>query len=233
MIQFELNRARSGAVMNRVPSLEYVSVSKDAYDFLKHMLFGAWNSIYVAASERAYRDICRTLRNIRQTDTNSTKLRSEIDILLEQEICALLDRGIANQKQYDEWHEKLCLRIRKHYHDNGFEMTIGQAQKWVNMTMKYLFIADAPGMVDAFYFCHVPIDSYIINAAEEQLALKRPVLPWSKIDSYNEYAKYQQQIRMLLSNIAPLEWEFKTWITMAVDKKEAKHTRRAEQEMKK
>ncbi len=40
--------------MNRVPSLEYVSVSKDAYDFLKHMLFGAWNSIYVAANERAY-----------------------------------------------------------------------------------------------------------------------------------------------------------------------------------
>ena len=40
--------------MNRVPSLEYVTVSRDAYDFLKHMLFGAWNSIYVAASERAY-----------------------------------------------------------------------------------------------------------------------------------------------------------------------------------
>lgn len=219
--------------MSRVPSLEYVSVSKDAYDFLKHMLFGAWSSIYVASSERAYRDMCRTLRNIRQSDTNSTKLRSEIDLLLEEEICALLDRGIANQKQYDEWHENLCNRIRKHYRDNGFEMTIGQAQKWVNMTMKYLFIADAPGAADAFYFCHVPIDSYIITAAEKQLGLKRPALSWSKMDDYREYAEYEKQIRMRLGNVAPLEWEFKTWITMAVDKKESEHTNRAVREMTK
>lgn len=217
--------------MDRVPSLEYVTVSKDAYDFLKHMLFGAWNSIYTAASERAYRDMCRTLRNIRQSDANSTKLRSEVDTLLEQEICALLDRGIANQKQYNDWHEKLCLRIRKHYMDAGIDMTIGQAQKWVNMTMKYLFIADAPGTADAFYFCHVPIDSYIINAAEEQLSLKRPVLPWSKIDDYKEYAEYERQIRMRLGNVAPLEWEFKTWIAMAACKKELEHTNRAKREL--
>ena len=219
--------------MSRVPSLEYVSVSKDAYDFLKHMLFGAWNSIYVASSERAYRDMCRTLRNIRQSDTNSTKLRSEIDLLLEQEICDLFEHGIVNQKQYDEWHEKLCVRIRKYYRDNGFDMTIGQAQKWVNMTMKYLFIADVPGVVNAFYFCHVPIDSYIISAAEKQLGLKRPALPWSKMDDYREYAEYEKQIRMRLGNTAPLEWEFKTWITMAVEKKESEHTNRAEREMRK
>ena len=219
--------------MNRVPSLEYISVSKDAHDFLKHMLFGAWKSIYVASSERAYRDMCRTLRNIRQSDTNSTKLRSEIDLLLEQEICAIFDKGIENQTQYNAWHEKLCFRIRKHYRDNGFYMTIGQAQKWVNMTMKYLFIADVPGTADAFYFCHVPIDSYIITAAEEQLSLKRPALPWSKMDDYNEYAEYERQIRMRLGSVAPLEWEFKTWITMAVDKKEFEHTSRAEREMMK
>ena len=219
--------------MNRVPSLEYVTVSRDAYDFLKHMLFGAWNSIYVAASERAYRDMCRTLRNIRQSDANSMKLRSEVDLLHEDEVCALFERGIANQKQYDAWHESLCLRIQKHYLVNGVDMTVGQAQKWVNMTMKYLFIADVPGTVDAFYFCHVPVDSYIIDAAEEKLKLKRPALPWSKINDYEEYAEYQRQIRIRLGNVAPLEWEFKTWISMAVDKKEAEHTGRAERELKK
>ena len=219
--------------MDKVPSLEYISVSKDAYDFFKHMLFGAWNSIYTAASERAYRDMCRTLRNIRQSDVNSTKLRSEIDLLLEKEISGIFEYGIANQKQYDEWHEKLCLRIRKHYRDNGFDMTVGQAQKWVNMTMKYLFVADVPGAADTFYFCHVPVDSYIIGAAEEQLKLKRPPLPWSKMDDYREYAEYERQIRMRLGNVAPLEWEFKTWIAMAVDRKESEHTNRAEREMKK
>ena len=217
--------------MDKVPSLEYISVSKDAYDFLKHMLFGAWSSIYIAASERAYRDMCRTLRNIRQSDLNSTKLRSEIDLLLEQEICILFERSIANQKQYDEWHEKLCLKIRKHYRDNGVDMTIGQAQKWVNMTMKYLFVADVPGSADAFYFCHVPIDSYIIDAAEYQLGLKRPAQPWSKMADYKEYAEYQRQVRIRLGNVAPLEWEFKTWISMAVNKKEMEHTNRVELEL--
>ena len=219
--------------MNRVPSLEYITVSKDAYDFLKHMLFGAWNSIYVASSERAYRDMCRTLRNIRQSDANSTKLRSEIDLLLEQEICALFEHGIPNQKQYDEWHEKLCLQICKHYRDNGFDMTVGHAQKWVNMTMKYLFVADVHGVADVFYFCHVPIDSNIVSAAEKEFGLKPPALPWSKMDDYREYAEYERQIRMRLGNVAPLEWEFKTWITMAADKKESEHAIRAEREMKK
>ena len=219
--------------MDRVPSLEYVTVSKDAYDFLKHMLFGAWNSIYVAASERAYRDMCRTLRNIRQSDANSTKLRSEIDILLEKEVRALLKHGIVNQKHYNEWHESICLKIQKHYTDSGVDMTVGQAQKWVNMTMKYLFIADVPGVADAFYFCHVPVDSYIINAAEKQLGLKRPAYPWSKMNDYREYAEYQRQIRIRLGNNAPLEWEFKTWISMAADKKETEHTNRAERELQK
>ena len=141
--------------------------------------------------------------------------------------------SVEHQKQYDDWHEKLCLRIRKHYRDSGFDMTIGQVQKWVNMTMKYLFVADVPGTADAFYFCHVPIDSYIISAAEEQLNLERPALPWSKMDDYREYAEYEKQIRMRLGNVAPLEWEFKTWITMAVNKKESEHTSRAEREMKK
>ena len=217
--------------MNRVPSLEYISVSKDSYDFLKHMLFGSWRSIYVAASERAYRDMCRTLRNISQSEANSTKLRSEIDIFLEEEICSLLKRGIANQKQYDEWHEKLCLSIQNHYITSDVDMTIGQAQKWVNMTMKYLFIADVPGTADIFYFCHVPVDSYIINAAEKQLKLKRPAVPWSKINDYRAYANYQRELRTRLGNVALLEWEFKTWISMAADKKEAEHTNRAVREL--
>ena len=46
-------------------------------------------------------------------------------------------------------------------------------------------------------------------------------------------AEYEKQIRMRLGSVAPLEWEFKTWITMATDKKESEHTSRAEREMMK
>lgn len=212
--------------MNRVPSMEYIPVNRDSYAFLKHMLFGAWDSIYIAASERAYRDMCRTLRNIRKSDADIIKLRAEIDDFLEEEICVLFDRGFVSQKQFDEWHKRVCLQIQKRYVENDINMTVGQAQKWLNMTMKYLFVADVPGTVDAFYFCHVPIDSYIIDAAEEQLHLKRPTAPWSKLDSYEEYSEYQRQIRIRLGNTAPLEWEFKTWISMATAKKGKEHQHR-------
>ncbi len=210
--------------MNRVPSLEYVTVSKDAYDFLKHMLFGAWDSIYVAASERAYRDMCRTLH---LGDADSKKLRNTVDHALEVEIQAALSEGFTNQQQYDTWHEDICGKISTLYRAYGIELTVGQAQKWLNMTMKYLFIADVPGIADVFYFCHVPVDSYIIEAAEKQLGLKRPGMPWSKIPNYDSYAEYQREIRTRLGNTAPLEWEFDTWIKAAVDKKGREHASRA------
>jgi hypothetical protein len=106
---------------------------------------------------------------------------------------------------------------------------------WGERTPNYseVFKSTYDFRTNAFYFCHVPIDSYIISAAEEQLSLKRPALPWSKMDDYKEYAEYEREIRIRLGNVAPLEWEFKTWITMAVDKKESEHTNRAEREMRK
>lgn len=38
-----------------------VSVNSDAYEFLKIMYFGVYNNPFEAASNRAYRDLCRTL----------------------------------------------------------------------------------------------------------------------------------------------------------------------------
>lgn len=201
--------------MNRVPSLEYISVSKDAHEFLKHALFGAWNSIYIAASERAYRDMCRTLR---LANVDGKMLRDTIDKRLEMETRTVLEKGFANQKQFDSWHQRICEMIQQHYADHSVELTVGQAQKWVNMTLKYLFIADAPGSADIFYFCHVPIDSYIIDAAEQQLKLERPSTPWSKISDYSVYADYQKELRIRLGNTAPLEWEFKAWLSTASGK---------------
>lgn len=192
--------------------MEYISVSKDAHEFLKYALFGTWRSIYIAASERAYRDMCRTLR---LANVDGKKLRDAIDNKLEADTRAVLEKGFANQKQFDSWHQRICEMIQQHYADHGVELTVGQAQKWVNMTMKYLFIADVPGIADVFYFCHAPIDSYIIDAAEQQLKLERPATPWSKICDYNTYADYQKELRLRLGNTAPLEWEFKAWLSTA------------------
>lgn len=201
---------------NQIPSLEYTTISTDSYRFLKHLLFGSWESVYVAASERAYRDMCRTLR---LEGVDGSKLRTAVDKLLETEIQSLLRKPPVTQHQYDTWHKRICTTIQQTYTNANATITVGQAQKWLNMTMKYLFVLDAPGMGDVFYFCHVPLDSYILEAAEKQLDLKKPRTPWSKIKDYRTYAEYQREIRYRLRNTAPLEWEFKTWLAAAEEKK--------------
>lgn len=68
--------------------------------------------------------------------------------------------------------------------------TIGQAQKWVNMTLKYLWLLDAlPDNIDKKDL-HVPIDSYIIKIAYRKKGniqicfgiRKKPKELWSKWD---------------------------------------------------
>ena len=73
--------------MNRVPSLEYVSFSKDALEYHKYAFFGAATSPFKAANQRAYRDICRTLR---PGDADAKMLRNAVDHALEAEISAVV-----------------------------------------------------------------------------------------------------------------------------------------------
>ncbi len=73
---------------------------------------------------------------------------------------------------YSCWHKKVCddlvkLSIKSHaFADNGF--TYGHAQKWVNMTMKYILLM---GLWDTELahikpYLHIPIDNYILNVLE-------------------------------------------------------------------
>lgn len=204
--------------------MEKITVSKNSYEFLKYMLFGSWSSIYVAASERAYRDMCRPLR---LEGTDSIGLRDAVDRMLEEEISGVLATGFSGQEQYDAWHRETCLKIQKVYAENGIGMTVGQAQKWLNMTMKYLYVAGVPGTEEVYRFCHVPIDSYIIHAAEKQLGMKRFDTPWSRIADYETYIGYQRLLREKIGSTEPLTWEFGTWLSMATEKKGSEHQKRS------
>ena len=219
---------------------------KSIHDFLMVSLFGegfnpnlitnSWDdreSKIDLAIKRAYRDMNRTLRT-KEHQAEWDSLKEDVTKLINDCVkrFVVIEDG---RDSYDKWFNELIISMVNSQIDvDGIilKYKYGQAQKWVNMTMKYLFIADVPGIADAFYFCHVPIDTYIINAAEEQLNLKRPALPWSQMDDYKEYAAYEKQIRMRLGNVAPLEWELKTWTKMAVSKKETEHTNRAKRAMK-
>lgn len=92
--------------------------------------------------------------------------------------------NLRGNSDYDKWHEQSCKKIVNQFGDEKF--TYGNAQKWLNMTVKYLFIvnsiiemldADASKGFQEFYnekfknheeSFHVPIDSYIIESLWEE-----------------------------------------------------------------
>lgn len=140
---------------------------------------------------------------------------------------------------FDDWHKAKCEEIIN-FMNNSIDksntkilkkesFTIGQAQKWVNMTLKYLWLLNAlPTGVKPEYL-HVPIDSYIIEIAydnknkfENALGLleDKPPKSWSKLPEYKKYFEIQEAIRKAIktnttNETIPIKWESLAWIEVA------------------
>ena len=93
--------------------------------------------------------------------------------------------------------------------------TYGQAQKLVNMMIKYLYIFykcegwnDLDHLVSYF---HVPIDSYVLKEVRQDK--KSNEIPWSKINCYEEYECYQKEIQTFARKKYQnaFEWELTEW----------------------
>jgi hypothetical protein len=117
-----------------------VQVDKDRLEFLMYACFGVGENPYQVCSKLAYLDLCRTLRF---NGDNGDLYREHIDTLLEQEITKMLSNVSCDQNSYDVWHRGLCEKIVAFHTKEGQCFSIGQAQKWINMTMKYLYIQNS------------------------------------------------------------------------------------------
>lgn len=188
-----------------------IEIDQGRLDFLLYAYFGGDKNPYPVASKRAYRDLCRTLRF---HGGSGIEYRKYIDRLLEDRISSLIANEVVNQEQYDAWHRTLCNEMVEYYNDTGAGFCIGHAQKWINMTMKYLYIHGGVDVSQIFDCLHIPLDQYIFTAVEVNLSIQRPCAAWSKINDYNIYLNYQKKIRKRL-DVAPLRWEFRNWIDEA------------------
>lgn len=120
--------------------IEMATVDKDSLDFLKVIYFGAITDPYEAASFRAYRDFNRTLRFGEMEDTARAELRLQATDILRERISNIAEETHMTQEAFDAWHKETCGLIRHPYVNAGIEFSWGQAQKWLNMTIKYLYI---------------------------------------------------------------------------------------------
>jgi len=179
-------------------------------DFALRLYFGAGNPRELVV-HRAYLDLRRTVHGIK----NYRDAQRKAHAYLKSVITALPgNKAITGQKSFDTWHEKTCDKLCKIFDESGYKsFHIGQAQKWINMALKYLYVfgeTRAPGYSKFYRYCHVPVDNIILESqAFKDLRSFREA--WSRIPEYSKYIAFQIAVRKRYHDSSPLAVEFWVW----------------------
>ena len=197
--------------------LECQLTESDIISFLKNAYFGAIEDIVSTAAHSAYLDLNRTIE-FKQTEaiTDGIKgeLRNEVADMIVSEINDLFSFPCVESVFFDDWHDSLCKRIISKYRDRHVCFHYGQAQKWINMTMKYFCVLNLSEANRIVHLMHLPIDSNVFERADDLLSIPYPNFRWSRMTE-EQYKGYLTSIRDALSrqnpSSAPMIWEFKNW----------------------
>ena len=233
-----------------------VSMDEDVRTFLNSRLGRDIKDAYKKCSNSAYLDMCRTIRFhdrlkelkckpktlIYSIKNEKKKLSDSVAILIERQVEAWLSGVYIDQKIFDKNHKSLCEAIIKVYKDTTEQKNIsgtphslsyGQAQKWVNMSLKNLYIYDdsnsaGMGMHKLLPFMHIPIDNVVLDIVTDKRAcyidspsvgygLKKNSSSWSRW-SEKEYLGFRKllndRIDALFPGENPIRWELKHWSTV-------------------
>lgn len=156
------------------------------------------------AMTNAYKDLMRTIRGF-ASNTNNTTIKKNARRCLKKYVNQIINMNITSQEQFDQLHQEACKSLITQFENQTF--TIGQAQKWINMTFKYLHLLEYEDVEKVYEYCHIPIDSYMLEITGYQLSKT-----WSTLNDYKEYIQYQKWFRNKYKNEIPLDIEFYLWL---------------------
>lgn len=208
--------------------MEKTEADKDILSSLRGLYFGDLKDPFQAAAHRAYRDFNRTLEFQDKDSQNkvgkkATEERKRICAdaieILQNAFSSLTAEKIKSQEDYDAWHRETAREIIDLYEDFGVEFYYGQAQKWINMTAKYLYLLGERDFDGVFKYLHVPVDNYVLEIGFEQFGFAKHTKAWSQW-SEEEYFRYQNKLRANIKDVCPLRWEFRSWLAAARSHKE-------------
>jgi len=179
--------------------------------FLRRLYFGQGHDYLLLCLERAYLDMCRTAHGISQFPS----AYSAAITLLHQRLSQLASQKChLDSERFDKWHESICLDLVASYQQHDYRLfSIGQAQKWINMAFKYVYVIgrnELPGFASFYSLCHIPIDNIIIKHSAFAGA-PRFKCAWSRITTYDSYLAYQHWVRKSFHGSSPLAVEFRLW----------------------
>lgn len=204
------------------------------------------NDILSKCANKAYMDLCRTIRFKTDDGNIKTEYKTTIcdKLVLEYDLlCNVVSAcSSENEKQeiFDREHNRICKEICSKYSEIS-DFTYGQAQKWLNMMLKYFLLTEGDSALKSYL--HIPVDSYIMQAvgsdnSKLKYCLKLECVPkkngtvgkysesssksWSKWN-YEEYIAFQNSIRTAIAESDysfPIEWENQAWIEVAEYRKQ-------------
>ena len=200
--------------MSTESMMQYPNPSQsDQNEFLIRLYFGAGNDLLDLCLGRAYLDFSRTLHGI----AAHPSAYPEAKRFLRAEFSQLsAGQPTPSSECFDAWHAAVCSKLKAIYAQHGHaSFYIGQAQKWINMTFKYVYVmgeAKLPGFASFYGLCHMPIDNIILKRLALAFASPpRLAQAWSRMESYEHYMEFQRWIRGAFKGSSPLAVEFKLW----------------------
>lgn len=159
-----------------------VEIKKEMWDFVLWNMFGISSedmacsdpqrqrAIAKKCADTAFLDLRRTLRyNDQGSKPDRKAFRDKINGIIADALSELLDK--TEQGDFDEIHNEICEEIIEATKNSSAikseEFHYGHAQKWLNMTLKYMYLL---GLWEEEFervipWMHVPVDSYILKAA--------------------------------------------------------------------
>lgn len=184
--------------------------NEDLEDFYIRLIFDIKQGFLNASIKKAYRDFNRTIKKIPKEINDRNLWRQELINVLTEQIEILLTTEFRNQENFTNWHRQCCKLICKK--SRGI-LLLGQAQKWINMTLKYAYLFGEKrinGIEKNYCFFHIPIDNIIQNMLEEKHKLNKITeFKWSQIPDYETYYNYQQDVRKIFNGKIIMDEEFK------------------------
>jgi len=169
-------------------------------EFFIKLYFNTKDGFYKAGIKRAFLDFSRTLVI---KNENRAQLRQSAEDFIENQLKTVTQDEFKKQEDFDSFHRKSCENLIGTWE----ELSFGQAQKWINMTLKYwLLFGDKriTGIEKNVQYFHIPIDSFVQKGMFNE---KNP-RAWSKIKTYEDYFEYQQKHREKETGNYPIIDEF-------------------------
>lgn len=141
-----------------------------------------------------------------------------------------------DKRDFEDIHKDMChifLKLLARYMKVSEEYTnalYGKAQKFVNMTFKYLYVTKQfEDKIDLFDGCHMPIDKYILRWFYRETGIY--LEGWSFIDKEVYYVMQEKIKVMVPEGYSSLQYEFVIWEELKNTERDLKKMNKEELEM--